>query len=98
MVEGWSVRALEAKARAAAGKAPAPGGTTSPGRPPARGSALHPDQEEAVAEIAATMGAALGREVQVSAGANGYRVQFSVASADEARRLASATLARRGGD
>ena len=98
VVEGWSVRTLEAKARAASGK-PSPEGTAaSPGRPQARGAALHPDQEEAVADIAETLGAALGREVHVSAGASGYRVQFSVASADEARRLATATLARREGD
>ena len=98
VVEGWSVRALEAKARAASGKPAPEGGAVAPGRTAARGSALHPDQEEAVAEIAEALGAALGRDVHVSAGSGGYRVQFSVASADEARRLAGATLARREGD
>jgi ParB family chromosome partitioning protein len=98
VVEGWSVRVLEDRARAASGKPAPDGGKVTPGRTHARAGALHPDQEEAVADIAETLGAALGRDVHVSAGPNGYRVQFSVVSADEARSLAGARLRVREGD
>ena len=80
---GWSVRELEERARRAnsdAGRVP----RARPRRP-----ALHPDQEAAVQRIGDSLGAALGREVEVTAGtAGGYRVHLSFESADEAVELA----------
>ena len=78
--EGWSVRVTEARARGAKAATSA--------RPAAGRAALHPDQEAAIEEIVATLGAALGTEVSVRATARGYRVELNVASADEAAVLA----------
>ena len=78
--EGWSVRVTEARARGAKAATSA--------RPAAGRAALHPDQEAAIEEIVATLGAALGTEVSVRATARGYRVELNVASADEAAALA----------
>jgi ParB family chromosome partitioning protein len=72
---GWSVRVLEAKARATA-QGPRPG---SRGR-----AAIHPDQVAAVGEIADALGAALGAEVKVRPSGTGYKAELSFASADEA--------------
>jgi ParB family chromosome partitioning protein len=77
---GWSVRELESRARA--GRPPAP--TTRPRRP--RG--LHPDQEAAIVEINDTLEAALGRDVEVTATAGGYRAHLSFDSVEEAVELA----------
>jgi ParB family chromosome partitioning protein len=77
---GWSVRELESRARG--------------GRPPApavrlrRPRGLHPDQEAAIVEINDTLEAALGREVEVTATAGGYRAHLSFDSVEEARELA----------
>src|SRR3954469_3262585 len=64
----WSVRTVEAKARAA-GKSGAPG---------ARGGGnvarLHPDQAEAAEVIADALGAVLGTEVTVRPAGTGYKV------------------------
>jgi len=80
----WSVRELEERARRSnsdEGARP---------RPRARRRPLHPDQEAAVLQINDSFGAALGREVDVSATpAGGYRVQISFESAEEALELAS---------
>ena len=82
-VEGWSVRALEARARDANASGP-----KGPLRVAAR-PALHPDQEEAAAEIAETLGAALGSDVRVRVTPNGrYRVELELASPEEATELA----------
>ena len=84
VVEGWSVRTLEARAREANG-----GPATVPG--PRRGAApkpLHPDQEAAVTEIAQTLGRALGADVRVRPAAKGFRVELEVADAEEAAALA----------
>jgi ParB family chromosome partitioning protein len=81
--QGWSVRELEARARAT-------GATTRARRrrPRAR-PGLHPDQEAAIDQIADSLGAALGCEVDVVPGrGHGYRVQISFESADEALELA----------
>ena len=78
--EGWSVRVTEAKAREAKAT---PAARSAGGR-----SALHPDQEAAVEEIVTTLGAALGTDVTVRPTARGYRVELTVASADEAAELA----------
>jgi hypothetical protein len=49
---------------------------------------LHPDQEAAVAEIAQTLGSALGADVKVRPAAKGFRVELEVADAEEAAALA----------
>ncbi len=78
----WSVRELESRARAAA--------TPLHRRRRARPSpALHPDQAAAIELIADALGAALGREVDVTpAKAAGYRVQVSFESLDDALDVA----------
>ena len=74
----WSVRELESRARAA--------GTPSDRRRRLRQRpALHPDQVAAIELISDALGAALGRDVDVSpAKASGYRVQLSFESLDDA--------------
>ena len=79
---GWSVRELEARARDAS--APA---AKRPRRRTRRAGALHPDQQAAIAEIADSLGAALGFEVDVSAAGNGYRAQLSFDSLEAAQDL-----------
>jgi ParB family chromosome partitioning protein len=80
---GWSVRVLEERARranTAAGGQP---------RPRKRAHQMHPDQEAALLRIGDGFGAALGRDVEVTAtSAGGYRVHLSFESADEALELA----------
>ena len=77
---GWSVRELEARARG--------------DRPLARSvrhrrtRALHPDQEDAIAQINDSLGSVLGRDVEVTATAEGYRAHLSFATLDEALELA----------
>jgi ParB family chromosome partitioning protein len=79
--EGWSVRTLESRARAA-------NGATAPG-PRRRGPAqLHPDQDAAVTAIAETLGGALGKEVRVRPSASGYRVELELSTIEEAAALA----------
>jgi ParB family chromosome partitioning protein len=76
----WSVRELEARARG--------------DRPPAarrrsrRSPGLHPDQEAAMLQINDTLESALGRAVEVTATAGGYRAHLSFASVDEALEFA----------
>jgi ParB family chromosome partitioning protein len=77
---GWSVRELEARARG--------------DRPAARSvrhrtkTALHPDQEDAIVRINDSLGTALGREVEVTATAGGYRAHLTFDSLDDALELA----------
>ncbi len=74
---GWSVRELEARARAA--------GSPDRRRPRRAKRALHPDQVAAVELIADALGAAFGRDVDVTpAKAAGYRVQVTFESLDDA--------------
>lgn len=78
----WSVRELESRARAA--------GTPTGRRRRARSSAtVHPDQAAAVELITDALGAALGRDVDVTPtkGA-GYRVQIGFESLDDALDVA----------
>lgn len=90
VAEGWSVRQLEARAR-----------DTAPSETPRRRArrrtprAPHPDQAAAVAEIGDALGRALGADVEVAAVADGYRVQLTFASADEALALAQRLRAPR---
>lgn len=76
----WSVRELESRARA--GRPPAVAGRSR------RPRGLHPDQEAAIVEINDTLGAALGRAVEVTATTGGYRAHISFDSVDEALELA----------
>jgi ParB family chromosome partitioning protein len=95
--EGWSVRALEARARAANGAAAAAPKRATP--------ALHPDQEAALTTIAETLGGAFGKEVRVRPSGGGYRVELELSTIEEAAALAgrlntgaSATLPTPQGD
>jgi ParB family chromosome partitioning protein len=75
------VRELERRAREA-GDDPAP-------RAPRRAAAaLHPDQQEAVEQLADAFGSALGSDVRVTPHGDGYRVQLAFDSLDEALALA----------
>jgi ParB family chromosome partitioning protein len=78
--EGWSVRTLEARARAANERKPA--------KRPAKKSPAHPDQQAAAAEIADALGGALGIEVSVRPRAGGYRVELSFDNPADALALA----------
>ncbi len=79
--QGWSVRELEARARTAA--APA-----AQRRPRRRRAAIHPDQQAAIEQISDAFGAALGREIDVSARGAEYRAEITFASLDDALDLA----------
>jgi ParB family transcriptional regulator, chromosome partitioning protein len=78
-VEGrWSVRELEARAR---GERPATRATRR------RTRTLHPDQEDAIVQINDSLESALGRDVEVTATAEGYRAHLSFDSLEEALEL-----------
>lgn len=83
--EGWSVRTLEARARA---QNSAIGG----GQPAARRKRVsrtaHPDQLQAARDIADALGAALGAEVSVRPTRDGYRAELAFATPQEAVELA----------
>jgi ParB family chromosome partitioning protein len=81
---GWSVRELEARARAA-------GGSPQPGRPRRVGERWqpHPDQVAAALEIEDTLESLLGRDIDVAPGREeGFRVQLTVDSLEDALELA----------
>jgi len=79
---GWSVRELEERARRATGNGPAHRGSR-------RRRGLHPDQEAAISQINDALGAAFGREVEVTATASGgYRAHLAFDSIDDALDLA----------
>ncbi len=86
---GWSVRALEDRARQSNAGDQAP-----PRRNARRGSPVHPDQLQASGEIAAALGRALGAEVDVKPTRDGYRAELSFASPDEALELVRRLEAR----
>jgi len=80
--EGWSVRALEARAREANRDA------ETADRPGAR--EVHPDQLEACATIGEALGGALGADVRVTVARGGaYRAELLFASPEEALELAA---------
>jgi len=80
----WSVRELEARAREVG-----EGDGVLDRRRKRRRSSLHPDQEAAIEQIADTFAAALGRDVTVLArGDEGYRLQVSFESLDDALEVA----------
>jgi ParB family transcriptional regulator, chromosome partitioning protein len=89
-VEGrWSVRELEARAR---GERPATRATRR------RTRTLHPDQEDAIVRINDSLESALGRDVEVTATAEGYRAHLSFDSLEEALELGHRLRARRAAD
>jgi ParB family chromosome partitioning protein len=81
-VEGWSVRTLEARARAANAVAPSRGGSRR------AGTTLHPDQEAAATRIADELAGALGVEVTVTPRGSGYRAEIAFDGPDDALALA----------
>lgn len=81
---GWSVRELESRARQAETRADRPAGAGAEGA----AGPEHPDQREAIEQIADALGTALGADVKVRGGARGFTVQLSFASAEEALDLA----------
>ncbi len=77
---GWSVRLTEQRARDSnAGREPAP---------PRPAVAVHPDQEQAAAEISQALSGALGADVKVRPVGGGYRAEMSFASPEEAIEFA----------
>jgi ParB family chromosome partitioning protein len=80
--EGWSVRTLEARARAANETAAAASPSRTASRKP------HPDQQAAAEQIADALGGALGIEVTVRPRGAGYRVELAFEDPDEALALA----------
>jgi hypothetical protein len=57
---------------------------------------LHPDQEAAIDRISDALGAALGREIEVTASPRGeYRAKLSFESLDDALELARRIGVRR---
>jgi ParB family transcriptional regulator, chromosome partitioning protein len=80
---GWSVRELEARARAV-DEAP----ETRARRSARSKRALHPDQQAAITEIADTLAEAFGRDVDVTAVGDGYRAQLGFESLEDALDLA----------
>ena len=101
--EGWSVRTVEARARASnagAGDDGGGAGSNNAGKGAAKGGrrgkqAPHPDQEEAAREIAEALGAALGADVQVKpTGSGGYRAELEFEGSEEALELARRLLPR----
>jgi ParB family chromosome partitioning protein len=81
----WSVREVEARARAA-GSATA--GAAKPKRGRSRDAAVHPDQAAAIEQLTDALAAALGADVDVTPAGRGYRAQLTFASLDEALELA----------
>jgi ParB family transcriptional regulator, chromosome partitioning protein len=79
---GWSVRELEARARAA-GDSP-----SSPQSQPTVSAADHPDRQAAVEQIADALSATLGADINVRATARGYTAQLTFSSVEEALQLA----------
>ena len=79
--EGWSVRVLETRARAANEPAGAPGTAKAAAAP-------HPDQQAAAEQIADALGGALGIEVTVKSRGSGYRVELAFDDPAEALALA----------
>jgi ParB family transcriptional regulator, chromosome partitioning protein len=82
---GWTVRELEARARAAAGR-------ERPRRAAPR--RIHPDQQEAMTRVAEGLGTRLGCEVTVRPHAGGYRASIDFDSLEEALEM----VGRTGGD
>jgi ParB family chromosome partitioning protein len=89
VAEGWSVRVVEAQARAS--NASAGGGRKGGAKREQRGGrASHPDQAAAAREIAEALEGVLGAEVQVKpTRGGGYRAELEFAGPEEALELAA---------
>ena len=88
--EGWSVRELESRARAAGEPASAEAG-------PARSRLRvvpHPDQQDAIERIADALGSALRADVSVKPARAGYAATVQFESLDEALEFAAQLNAR----
>jgi ParB family chromosome partitioning protein len=82
--QGWSVRELEARARAA-GDSPVSG--ADPVKPRLR-VLPHPDQEDAMRRISDALGPALAADLKVTPAGSGYAVTLQFTSLDEALEYA----------
>ena len=84
VTQGWSVRELESRARAADGSPP-----VAPSKPASSKDRIdHPDRQAAVEQIADALGTAVGADVKVRAAAHGYTAQLKFSSLEEALELA----------
>lgn len=81
---GWSVRETERRARQS--------GTAA--APTSHSKTVHPDQTAASEAISDLLARALGTELRVRPVAGGYRVEFTVTDADQARDLAGRLTGR----
>lgn len=86
--QGWSVRVLEDRARAA-GKGSA---RKKAGK---RSAAVHPDQQAACEEIAQLLSEATGVEVKVRPRGTGYKAEIPIAGLQEAEEIAGHVRAAR---
>jgi ParB family chromosome partitioning protein len=85
--EGWSVRTAEDRARRSNERDR--GGRAGAQGEPGKAARLHPDQEQAVEEIAEALGLALGTDIRARpTPSGGYRVELSFDSLEEAMALA----------
>lgn len=84
VINGWSVRELERRARHASEiAADLPRSARRPSEP-----RIHPDQQHAIERLSDSFSRAVGSDVKVAAQGTGYRVQLSFESADEALEIA----------
>jgi ParB family chromosome partitioning protein len=86
-VEGWSVRTLESRARAAGSPTGGRSGGSATAKTPST-PRVHPDQAEAARDIADTLSAALGHDVAVVPHGDGYRAELRFDGLDQALDLA----------
>jgi ParB family transcriptional regulator, chromosome partitioning protein len=89
--EGWSVRTVEARARASKADADTDGGGRkgTAGDDQGAGRGTHPDQAAAAQEIAEALSAVLGADVKVKpTRSGGYRAQLELTGPEEAFELA----------
>lgn len=89
-ISGWSVRELESRARAAGDDDRAPAAS----KPRGAATALHPDRAAAIEQIGDAFSAVLRADVAVKPAGDGYSLQLSFATLDEAMELADRLGAR----
>ncbi len=83
---GWSVREVERRAR--------PADKAAVRQPRGARVTLHPDHEQALAEVADALGATLGRDVRVRPSGAGCRVELEFATVAEAKAFAARLATR----
>ncbi|MGO9751759.1 MAG: ParB/RepB/Spo0J family partition protein [Solirubrobacteraceae bacterium] len=86
VASSWSVREVEARARATASRPP-PSGPRRPGR--SSGIDSSADRQAAIDQISDLLGEVLGVDVTVRSSGGGFRATVSFESLDEARALAT---------